>query len=236
VQLMTAMTKHPTIGVGALADARGEISIFYGRLVVSYGKGGKPVDASSECAELLVLGSVSDWDSVRVDEDVWAQDVETYIAAAAQAHGIDANKSFPFEVRGNIGPYAMHVNVASTDGPHGMGLPMAVSVEHEGDRLDGLVTGIYVSADLMGIATHGGERTHAHWVSVDATSTCSFRPLGHQSRGFPSAAETVVPHSCTTDRHYMQQLLMGLCLVARSPSMRMPWSASIKPAQRELTT
>jgi hypothetical protein len=176
---MTAMTKHPTIGVGALADARGEISIFYGRLVVSYGKGGKPVDASSECAALLVLGSVSDWDSVRVDEDVWAQDVETYIAAAAQAHGIDANKSFPFEVRGNIGPHAMHVNVASTDGPHGMGLPMAVSVEHEGDRLDGLVTGIYVSPDLMGIATHGGERTHAHWVSVDATSTCSFRPLGH---------------------------------------------------------
>jgi len=44
VQLVTAMAKHPTIGVGALADARGEISIFDGRLVVSYGKGGKPAD------------------------------------------------------------------------------------------------------------------------------------------------------------------------------------------------
>jgi len=44
VQLVTAMAKHPTIGVGALADARGEISIFDGRLIVSYGKGGKPAD------------------------------------------------------------------------------------------------------------------------------------------------------------------------------------------------
>jgi hypothetical protein len=41
----------------------------------------------------------------------------------------------------------------------GMGLPMAVTDKHEGDRIDCLVTGVYVSPDLMGIATHGGERT-----------------------------------------------------------------------------
>jgi len=52
----------------------------------------------------------------------------------------------------------MHLNAAPTGGPHGMGLPMAVTVEHEGERLDGLVTGVYVSPDLMGIATHAGER------------------------------------------------------------------------------
>jgi hypothetical protein len=74
-------------------------------------------------------------------------------AAAAKAHGIDADKSFPFEVRGNVGPYVMHVNAAPTGAPHGMGLPMAVTDEHEGDRLDCLVTGVYVSPDLMGIAT-----------------------------------------------------------------------------------
>jgi hypothetical protein len=178
VQLVTAMAQHPTVGVGAIADARGEISIFDGRLVVSYGKGGKPADASSEYASLLVLGTVSDWQSVQVDKDVAAEDVETYIAAAAKAHGIDANKSFPFEVRGNIGPYAMHVNAAATGGPHGMGYPMAVTVEHEGDRLGGLVTGVYVSPDLMGIATHGGEHTHAHWVSLDAKSTAHLNHWG----------------------------------------------------------
>lgn len=52
-----------------------------------------------------------------------------------------------------------------------MGLPMAITVQNTGDRIDGLVTGLYVSSDLIGIATHGGERTHAHWVSLDAPST-----------------------------------------------------------------
>jgi hypothetical protein len=184
VQLVTAMSKHPTVGVGALADARGEISVFDGRLVVSYGKGGKPVDASSEYAALLVLGSVGDWQSVRLDQDVGPEQVETFIAAAAKAHGIDEDKSFPFEVRGNIGPYVMHVNAEPTGGPHGMGLPMAVRTEHEGDRLDCLVTGVYVSPDLVGIATHGGERTHAHWVSLDATSTAHLDRWGIRAGAF----------------------------------------------------
>jgi len=107
----------------------------------------------------LVLGSVSDWQSVRVDEDVEPEQVETYIAAAAKAHGIDADKSFPFEVRGNIGPYVMHVNAAAP-------------------------TGVYVSPDLMGIATHGGERTHAHWVSLDATSTAHLDRWGLKAGAF----------------------------------------------------
>jgi hypothetical protein len=38
---------------------------------------------------------------------------------------------------------------------------MAVTDEHEGDRLGWLVTGVYVSPDLMGVATHGGERTRS---------------------------------------------------------------------------
>jgi hypothetical protein len=184
VQLVTAMAEHPTVGVGALADARGEISIFDGRLVVSYGKGGKPSDESSEYAALLVLGSVSDWQSVRLDQDVEPEQVETYIAAAAKNHGIDADKSFPFEVRGNIGPYTMHVNAAPTSGPHGMGLPMAVRTEREGDQLNCLVTGVYVSPDLMGIATHGGERTHAHWVSLDARSTAHLDRWGIKAGSF----------------------------------------------------
>jgi hypothetical protein len=52
-----------------------------------------------------------------------------------------------------------------------MGSPMAITLENKGDEIDGLVTGLYVATDLVGIATHGGERTHAHWVSLDARST-----------------------------------------------------------------
>jgi hypothetical protein len=117
------------------------------------------------------MGSASEWQIVPVEGDVAPEDVESYIAIAAKAHGIDPDKSFPFEVRGSIGPYVMHVNAAPTGGPHGMGLPMAITVDSRGDRIDSLVAGLYVSPALMGVATHGGERTHAHWVSPDLAST-----------------------------------------------------------------
>lgn len=74
-------------------------------------------------------------------------------------------------MRGTLTPYIMHVTVAPTGGPHGMGLPMAIPVERKGEQINGQVAGLYVSANLMGVATHGGERTHAHWVSSDGGST-----------------------------------------------------------------
>jgi hypothetical protein len=171
VQLGAAMAKHPTTGVGAVADARGEITIYDGRLIISYGKSGEHSAANAESASLLVIGSASGWEIVPVEKDVAQSDIEPYIAAAARARGIDSGKSFPFEVRGTLASYLMHVNVEPTGGPHGMGLPMAITLESKGDQIDGRAAGLYVSADLMGIATHGGERIHAHWVSPDGKST-----------------------------------------------------------------
>ena len=81
------------------------------------------------------------------------REVESFIAVAAKTHGIDPEISFPFEVRGGIGPYVMHDNAAPTNGEHGMDLPMAVTIQDKGDRLDSLVAGLYASLDLMGIAT-----------------------------------------------------------------------------------
>ena len=52
-----------------------------------------------------------------------------------------------------------------------MGLPMAVTIERKGDEIEGRIAGLYVSADLVGVATHGGERTHTHWVAPDGTAT-----------------------------------------------------------------
>ncbi|MFL6795928.1 MAG: hypothetical protein ACJ8F3_00790 [Xanthobacteraceae bacterium] len=171
VQLGAAMAKNPTIGVGALADARGEITICDGKLIISYGKSGAPPDASSESAALLAIASAGNWQNVLVERDVAPAEIESYLATAASAHGIDAEQSFPFEVRGVVASYRMHVNAAPTGGPHAMGLPMAIAVETQGDQIDGRVAGLYVSPNLVGIATHGGERTHSHWVSSDGGST-----------------------------------------------------------------
>jgi len=171
VQLSAAMAKHPTTGVGAIADARGEITIYDGKLIVSYGKPAAPVDVTADHAALLAMGSAGQWQAVPIERDVAPEDVESYIAATAKARGIDPDSSFPFQISGKLGPYVMHVNAAPIDGPHGMGLPMAATVERRGDQIQALVAGLYVSPDLMGVATHGGERTHAHWVAPDLEST-----------------------------------------------------------------
>lgn len=171
VQLAAIMAKHPTTGVGAVADARGEITIYDGKLIISYGKPGTYPAADSQSAALLSVSSAGDWQTVAVDRDVAPSEIESYLAAAATAHGLNPEKSFPFEIKGTLIFYLMHVNAAPTGGPHGMGLPVAVAVDTRGDQIDGLVSGFYVSPDLVGIATHGGERTHAHWISADLSST-----------------------------------------------------------------
>lgn len=184
VRLDTVMAKHPTVGVGALSEARGEITIYDGKLIVSYGKADTPAEGPLESAALLAIASVGGWQSVPVEKDVPPREVESFIAVAAKTHGVDPEISFPFEVRGSIGPYVMHVNAAPTNGEHGMDLPMAVTVQDKGDRLDSLVAGLYASLDLMGIATHGGERTHAHWVSLDMAKTAHLDRWGLKAGAF----------------------------------------------------
>src|SRR5262249_5294006 len=61
VRLDEAMARHPTTGVGALADARGEITIYNGKLIVSYGKTDSTGDANSESGALLAIGTVAEW-------------------------------------------------------------------------------------------------------------------------------------------------------------------------------
>jgi len=100
VQLVAVMAKHPTTGVGAVADARGEITIYDGKLIVSYGRPVASVAVTADHAALLAVGSAGQWQTALVERDVAPEDVESYIAAAAKAHGIDPDNSFPFQIRG----------------------------------------------------------------------------------------------------------------------------------------
>jgi len=171
VALGSVMSRHPSTGVGAVSGARGEITIADGKLIVSYGKSDPHPTPDAETAALLATGMVKAWQIVRVDSDVAPQDVQQFLARSAKSHGLDPDNSFPFQLRGTVSPYAMHVNVSPIDGPHGMGLPMANTAVRSGIDIAGNVAGLYVSTALIGIVTHGGERIHAHWVSPDGRST-----------------------------------------------------------------
>jgi hypothetical protein len=171
VDLGAAMARHPTIGVGAVADARGEITIDDGKLIVSYGRDGPHPAAEQEGAALLAVATVAAWQTIAIAHDVAPDDIETFLAHMAGAHGLDPEGPFPFQVRGTLTSYTMHVNAAPTGGPHGMGQPIAVTRETKGEAVDGVVAGLYVSRDLVGIVSHGGTRTHSHWIAADAQST-----------------------------------------------------------------
>ena len=188
VSIDTVMAKHPTTGLGALADARGEITIHDGKLIVSYGKDTPHPPAETERAALLATGIVAEWQSVKVEQNVAPDDIENFIARTAAVHGINQEGPFPFQIRGTLSSYVMHVNAEPTKGPHGMGQPIAITMEIKGNAIAGMVSGIYASRDLVGIVSHGGTRTHSHWVSSDGKSTAHL-----DSWGLKAGAELSLP-------------------------------------------
>jgi hypothetical protein len=113
VTLAEAMTKHPTVGVGALSEVRGEVTIYDGKLIVSHGKADAYREPAAESAALL---SMSAWQTITVDHDVVPGDIENFISKTAGAHGLDPEGPFPFEIRGTLMSYVMHVNAAPTNG------------------------------------------------------------------------------------------------------------------------
>jgi alpha-acetolactate decarboxylase len=169
-----------TIGVGAVSSALGEISIIDGTPVVSYGRQGKHPVVAAETAALLVTSSVRNWQSIIVDRDVSPEQIEDFLADVARAHGVEAARSFPFQLRGTLTPYAMHVNAAPNPhlSGHGGDQPMAITIKQKGAAISGEVVGLYVSPELVGIATHPGERTHGHWVAQNRKSTAHLDTWG----------------------------------------------------------
>ena len=190
VVLGTAMTKHPTNGVGAVADARGEITIYDGKLIVSYGREGSHPSTDSESAALLTIGTVPAWQTINIDHDVAPVGIESFLSLTASRYGLNPDGPFPFQIRGTLASFVMHVNGAPTNGPHGMGQPIAITVEKKGDAIAGAVSGFYVSPDLVGIVSHGGERTHSHWVSPDGSATAHL-----DSWGLKAGAVLMLPKS-----------------------------------------
>lgn len=188
VPLGAVMAKGPSMGVGAVAEARGEITIHDGKLIVSYGKSAPHPAAEVETAALLATAKVSGWQAVKVEQDVAPEDIDNFIARTAAAHGIKQESPFPYQIRGTLTSYVMHVNAEPTNGPHGMGQPIAVTMEIKGNSIAGSVTGIYASQDLVGIVSHGGTRTHSHWVSPDGKSTAHL-----DSWGLKAGAELSLP-------------------------------------------
>jgi hypothetical protein len=176
VTLAAVIGEGATDGVGALSGARGEITIFDGKPIISYGVFSNHPAAIWETAMLLQTAVVREWQEIRIARNVAPGEVEAYLAEQAMVRGLDPEKSFAFRVRGTLASYAMHVLAGPADG-----FPPFVRKETKGATLSGVVAGLYVSSDLVGVATHMGERTHSHWISDDGGATAHLDVWGIKS-------------------------------------------------------
>jgi len=174
--LAAVVANGATDGVGAVTDARGEVTIVDGKAIVSYGKETDRLPPASETAMLLATAAVREWQEVRVNRDVKPAEIESFLAGEAKSRGIDPEKSFPFRLHGTLTTYVMHV----TTGP-GSGHPPLAQDTQKGDAIAGLVVGVYMAPQLVGVATHPGERTHSHWISEERTATTHLDAWGIRS-------------------------------------------------------
>ena len=102
VHLARAPANYPTPGVGAVSDARGELTIYDGKLIISYGRAAAYPPAEAERAALLAVGTAAFWQSIAVEHDVPPEAIEMFLAHMAVAHGLDPNGPFPIQIRGTL--------------------------------------------------------------------------------------------------------------------------------------
>ncbi len=164
-----------TYGIGALAGMRGELLLWDGKMLVSRGhlpKGETGPATANDEAVLFVQSKVQAWQEMSVTTDMGQAQFEAFVIASAKKAGIDGDQAFPFMVRGNPMNVVWHVvtGAAPSSGHHGSGTHdqghAQAKTFHE-TGAGGTLLGFHTGAALEGIASHPGERFHAHYANAE---------------------------------------------------------------------
>ena len=160
-------------GVGALADLRGEILIWDGKVFVTRGEsitGSVEPPRPQDQAALLVTGRVKGWHQVAAPRELAQREFEQFVVDAARKMGIDITKPFPFVARGEVTNYLWHVVTGSSKQPGGASQAQqghANSRTFSGAKTVGVLVGFYSAEELEGVISHPGERFHIHYADKD---------------------------------------------------------------------
>lgn len=158
-----------TIGVGALADLAGEVTIVDGRALVATGAPGAPLRVraatSADRAALLILANVTAWDEVAIGDLADYTALEDRIAAELTRRGIGLAAATPVRVRGRGTSVRVHViagacPIANPRGPAPWRFAGPV------DELE--LVGVFAD-DAAGRLTHHDRRSHLHAVAPGLT-------------------------------------------------------------------
>ncbi len=170
-----------TYAVGALADLRGEIIVWDGRLLVTRGhssEGRTEAPAANDAATLLALARATAWEDVPVPADLTQPEFEAFVVREASRRGLDAATPFPFLVHGHFPALVWHVLTGAPGAGHGKvhGQGHAANRVFEERDAAGMFVGFYSGDALEGVISHPGERFHLHYTTRD------FGRSGHVDR------------------------------------------------------
>lgn len=159
-----------SIGVGALANLEGEITLIDGIAFIASGSTDPSSDQQvshsrnllkSDQATLLVIAEVPHWESVKLGPCATYSEMEKKVSAVLKERGFDLLKPTPVKVRGVAGRVDFHVIAGSCPIADPQGIPpRRGSIIEEPLEL----VGIYVEKSA-GKLTHHLHNSHLHVVS-----------------------------------------------------------------------
>ncbi len=169
---LTTLDTSTSVGVGAMADLAGEVTILDGRVLVAAGGGresGTEETATllvreavaGDSASLLVLANVPAWEEVPIGNCASYAELETIIAKQLRRRGSDLASPQPIRIRGRAQHLALHViagacPIANPSGPR----PWRFSGSVEEVELAG-----FYAEESAGRLTHHNRSSHLHAVA-----------------------------------------------------------------------
>lgn len=169
VALLSISRLEGVYGVGALADLRGEILVWNGKVFVTPGEsdtGSTRPETTEDQATLLVTARVKEWFEVQIPHDMTQREFERFVIDSANSTRIDISRPFPFIVRGVITDYTWHVITGAVkrhDGGAQHRQGHANNRSFSGPKTAGKLIGFYSAEEFEGVISHPGERFHVHY-------------------------------------------------------------------------
>jgi alpha-acetolactate decarboxylase len=176
VKLQDILTAPGSYGLGALADLRGEILLWDGKLLISRGhspNGSLEPAAATDEAVFFVEARVETWDEVAVPNDMSRAEFERFVLETAARRGLSTEHAFPFALRGSFQHVLWHVVTGTPGAQHEGGHAAAVHAQgHAQNRVfdqfkvSGFLLGFHSGTALEGVVSHPGERFHIHYADT----------------------------------------------------------------------
>jgi len=193
VTLLSVSRSGGIYGAGALADLRGEILVWDGKVFVTPGEsdtGSTRPATSKDQATLLVTARVKEWVEVQIPHDMAQREFERFVTDSALTR-MSINRPFPFILSGEVTDYTWHV-ITGTAKRHDGGTQHqqrhANNRSFSGPKTTGKLVGFYSAEELEGVISHPGERFHVHYADDH------FRTSGHlDSFGIGGGSALLLP-------------------------------------------